>query len=77
MVLVPHLIALALYALAAALALAPFAGLRSAPRALRLGVPLLGIAAHVIGIARVTSFLGVAPTQRNRWVPGAASLSAT
>jgi len=61
-VLVPHLIALGLYALAAALALAPFAGLRPAPRALGLGVPLLGLAAHVIGVARLTSFLGVAPT---------------
>src|SRR5439155_5403091 len=61
-VLVPHLSALGVYALAAALALAPFAGLRSAPRALVLGVPLLGLAAHVIGVARLTSFLGVAPT---------------
>jgi len=61
-VLVPHLIALGLYAVATALASAPFAGLRSAPRVLRLGVPLLGLAAHVIGVARLTSFLGVAPT---------------
>src|SRR5439155_504375 len=61
-VLVPHLIALGLYALAAALALAPFAGLRPAPRALALGLPLLGIATHVIGVARLSSFLGVAPT---------------
>src|SRR2546421_568645 len=61
-VLVPHVLALGLYALAAALALAPFAGLRPAPRAVGLGVPLLGIAAHVIGVARLPSFLGVAPT---------------
>jgi ABC-type uncharacterized transport system permease subunit len=61
-VLVPHLIALGLYALATALALAPFAGLRPAPRALTLGVPLLGLAAHVVGVARLTPFLGVAPT---------------
>ena len=62
MVLVPHLIALGLYALATALALAPFAGLRPAPRALGLGVPLLGLAAHVIGVAQLTPFVGVAPT---------------
>jgi ABC-type transport system involved in cytochrome c biogenesis permease subunit len=60
--LVPHLIALVLYALATALALAPFAGLRPAPRALTLGVPLTGLAAHVVGVAHLTPFLGVAPT---------------
>ena len=62
MALVPHLIALGLYALATALALAPFAGLRPAPRALTLGVPLVGLVAHVVGVARLTPFLGVAPT---------------
>ena len=61
-VLVPHLIALGLYALAAALALAPYAGLRPAPRVLAIGVPLVGIGAHVVGLARLTPFLGVAPT---------------
>src|SRR5204863_2095496 len=62
LVLVPHLIALALSALATARALAPFAALRPAPRALGLGVPLLGLAAHVIGVAQLTPFVGVAPT---------------
>jgi ABC-type transport system involved in cytochrome c biogenesis permease subunit len=63
-VLVLHLIALALYALATALALAPFVGLGSAapPRVLALGVPVLGLAAHAVGVAGLTSFLGVAPT---------------
>ena len=62
MVLAPHLIALGLYGVATALALAPFAGLRPAPRPLALGVPLLGIAAHVVGVAGLTPFVGVAPT---------------
>jgi ABC-type transport system involved in cytochrome c biogenesis permease subunit len=61
-VLVPHLIALGLYALATALVVAPFAGLRPAPRVLALGVPLLGIVAHLAGVARLTPFHGVAPT---------------
>jgi ABC-type transport system involved in cytochrome c biogenesis permease subunit len=63
-VLVLHLIALGLYALATALALAPFVGLGSAapPRVLALGVPLLGLAAHAVGVAGLASFLGVAPT---------------
>ncbi len=62
MVLVPHLIALGLYAVATALVVAPFAGLRAAPRVLALGVPLLGIAAHLTGVAQLTPFVGVAPT---------------
>jgi len=45
-VLFPHLIALGLYALATALVLVPFSGLRSAPRGLTLGVPLAGVVAH-------------------------------
>jgi ABC-type transport system involved in cytochrome c biogenesis permease subunit len=61
-VLVPHLIALALYAVATALVVGPFAGLRPAPRSLVLGVLLLGIAAHVVGVARLMPFVGVAPT---------------
>jgi ABC-type transport system involved in cytochrome c biogenesis permease subunit len=59
-VLVSHLIALGCYAVATAAALAPFAGLRPAPRAVTLGVPLTGVAAHVVGVAQVTP-VGVAP----------------
>jgi ABC-type transport system involved in cytochrome c biogenesis permease subunit len=59
-VLIPHLIALGLYALATAFALAPFAGLRPVPRALTLGVPLAGVAAHVVGAAQI-ALIGVAP----------------
>jgi ABC-type transport system involved in cytochrome c biogenesis permease subunit len=61
-VLITHLIALGLYALAAGLALAPFAGLRPAPRALAISVPLLGIATHAVGLAGLTPYIGVAPT---------------
>jgi ABC-type transport system involved in cytochrome c biogenesis permease subunit len=61
-VLTAHFVALGLYAVATLLVLAPFAGLRPAPRGLLLGVPLAGIAAHVLGVARLTSFMGVAPT---------------
>jgi len=59
-VLIPHLIALGLYALATVFALAPFAGLPSAPRTLTLGVPIAGVAAHVVGVAQV-ALVGVAP----------------
>ena len=59
-VLILHLIALGLYALATAFALAPFAGLHPAPRAVTLAVPLAGVAAHVVGIAQV-ALVGVAP----------------
>jgi len=59
-VLIPHLLALGLYGLATALALAPFAGLRAAPRGLTLGAPLAGAAAHVVGVAQLTP-TGVAP----------------
>ncbi|PYO76967.1 MAG: hypothetical protein E6K55_06450 [Gemmatimonadetes bacterium] len=62
MIPVLHLIALGLYAVGTAFVLAPFAGLRAAPRALTLAVPLLGMGAHVIGLARLTPFVGVAPT---------------
>ena len=60
MVLVPHLLALGLYGLATAFALAPFAGLRPVPRALTLGAPLAGAAVHVVGVAQLTP-VGVAP----------------
>jgi ABC-type uncharacterized transport system permease subunit len=61
-VLVSHVVALVLYALATVLVLAPFAGVRSAPRALLVGLPLAGVAAHAVGVARLTPFHGVAPT---------------
>lgn len=60
MVLVLHVIALGLYAVATALVLAPFAGVRAAPRWAMLGVPLVGIAAHLVGVAQL-SLAGVAP----------------
>jgi len=59
-VLVSHLLALGLYGLATALALAPFAGLRPTPRALTLGAPLAGAAVQVVGLAQLTP-VGVAP----------------
>src|SRR5207237_416898 len=59
-VLVSHLLALGLYGVATALALAPFAGLRPAPLALTLGAPLAGAAVHVVGVAQLTP-VGVAP----------------
>ncbi|PYO29497.1 MAG: hypothetical protein DMD73_01670 [Gemmatimonadetes bacterium] len=61
-VLTTHFVALGLYALATVLVLAPFAGLRPAPRGLLLGVPIAGIAAHALGVMRLTPFMGVAPT---------------
>src|SRR2546425_11816044 len=59
-VLVSHLLALGLYGLATAFALAPFAGLRPVPRALTLGAPLAGAAVHVVGVSQLTP-VGVAP----------------
>src|SRR5256714_14480726 len=61
-VLTSHLVALGLYALATVLVLAPFAGLRPLPRGLLLGVLIAGIAVHGLGVARLTPFMGVAPT---------------
>jgi ABC-type transport system involved in cytochrome c biogenesis permease subunit len=61
-VLIPHLIALGLYAVATALVVSPYAGLRPAPRPLVLGVLLAGIVAHLVGVARLMPFVGVAPT---------------
>jgi ABC-type uncharacterized transport system permease subunit len=55
-----HLIALALYALATALALAPFVGLRAPPRALTIAVPCAGAAAHVVAISQLT-LVGLGP----------------
>lgn len=55
-----QLLALTLYGGSAALALAPFAGARSVPRALLLGVPGLGALLHVWVVARL-SLVGLSP----------------
>jgi ABC-type uncharacterized transport system permease subunit len=55
-----HLIALAAYGLTTALALAPFAGLRAAPRALMIALPLAGVAAHIIAVSQLT-LVGLGP----------------
>jgi ABC-type transport system involved in cytochrome c biogenesis permease subunit len=55
-----HLVALALYALATALALAPFMGFRPAPRALTIAVPCAGAAVHVVGLAQLP-LVGLGP----------------
>lgn len=55
-----HLIALALYALATALTLAPFMGLRSAPRALTIALPSAGAAVHVVALSQLT-LVGLGP----------------
>ena len=48
-----HLIALALYGAATALALAPFAGRPAVPRGLLLAVPSAGAAFHVAGLVQM------------------------
>jgi ABC-type uncharacterized transport system permease subunit len=56
-----HLVALALYALATALALAPFIGFRSPPpRALAIAFPCAGAAAHVVALSQLT-LVGLGP----------------
>ena len=62
MVLIFHLLALALYSVATALALAPFAGWRAgdAPRSWRLVVAGLGAAVHAAAVWRL-SFVGLGP----------------
>ena len=55
-----HLIALALYAVAAVLALEAFARGRSVPRPLALAVPSAGVAFHVAGVTQL-ALVGVAP----------------
>ena len=57
-----HLVALALYALATALALAPFIGFRTlpTPRALAIAFPCAGAAAHVVGLSQLT-LVGLGP----------------
>lgn len=60
MILDLHLIALGLYGVAMALAVAPFAGARPVPRSITLAVPMAGAAAHVVGLAQLT-LVGLAP----------------
>lgn len=60
MIVTLHLVALALYALATALALAPFVGFRAPPRALTIAVPCAGAAAHVVGVTQLT-LVGLGP----------------
>ena len=60
MIVTLHLVALALYGLATALALAPFIGLRAAPRALAIAFPCAGAAAHVVAVSQLT-LVGLGP----------------
>lgn len=60
MIITLHLIALALYGMATALALAPFIGLRTAPRALAIAFPCAGAAAHVVAVSQLMPF-GLGP----------------
>ncbi len=60
MIVTLHLVALALYALATVLALAPFMGLRSPPRALAIAFPCAGAAAQVVALSQLT-LVGLGP----------------
>lgn len=60
MILTLHLVALALYGLATALALAPFMGFRGAPRALTIALPCAGAAVQVVAISQLTP-VGLGP----------------
>lgn len=60
MIVTLHLLALVLYGVATALAVAPFLGGRPAPRALLLGVPSAGAAFHVAALAQLP-LVGLAP----------------
>lgn len=60
MIVTLHLVALALYALATVLALAPFMGFRSPPRALAIAFPCAGAAAHVVALSQLT-LVGLGP----------------
>ena len=60
MIVTLHLIVLALYGLATALVLAPFMGLRAAPRALAIALPCAGAAVHVVAISQLT-LVGLGP----------------
>ena len=60
MIVTLHLVALALYGLATALALAPFIGRRAAPRGLAIAFPCAGAAAHVVAVSQLT-LVGLGP----------------
>ncbi len=60
MILTLHLVALALYGLATALALAPFMGFRAPPRALTIALPCAGAAVHVVAVSQLTP-IGLGP----------------
>lgn len=60
MILTLHLVALALYGLATALALAPFMGFRAAPRVLTIALPCGGAAVQVVAISQLTP-VGLGP----------------
>lgn len=60
MIVTLHFVALALYALATALALAPFMGFRATPRALTIALPCAGAAAHVVAVSQLT-LVGLGP----------------
>ncbi len=60
MILTLHLVALALYGLATALVLAPFVGLRAAPRALMIGIPCAGAALQIVAVSQLT-LVGLGP----------------
>jgi ABC-type uncharacterized transport system permease subunit len=55
-----HLVALVLYALATAFALAPFMGFRPAPRALTIALPCAGAAVQVVAVSQLTP-IGLGP----------------
>jgi ABC-type uncharacterized transport system permease subunit len=55
-----HLVALALYGLATALALAPFMGFRAVPRALTIALPCAGAAVQVVAVSQLTP-IGLGP----------------
>ncbi|HTI04504.1 MAG TPA: cytochrome c biogenesis protein CcsA [Gemmatimonadales bacterium] len=60
MIVTLHLITLALYGLATALALARFTGLRPPPRALMIAIPCAGAAVHVVAVSQLT-LVGLGP----------------
>lgn len=60
MIVTLHLIALAFYGLATALALAPFIGFRPPPRVLAIALPCAGAAVQVVAISQLTP-VGLGP----------------
>ena len=60
MIITLHLVALVFYGLATALVLAPFVGLRTAPRALAIALPCAGAAVHVVAVSQL-SLIGLGP----------------